>query len=190
MKTLNLIPMALSLLLGSALLTGCNGERSALHDASAAQNVTVAETSAAPAGAVPAPKNDVTGAPDGMSALQMTVYKSPTCSCCKGWSEYMREEGFAVKTVDTDDVDAVKAEHGLTDGSLKSCHTAIIGGYVVEGHVPAADVKRLLAERPDITGLSAPGMPMMSPGMSSREPKDYDVIAFDEAGNTSVWSSY
>ena len=125
-----------------------------------------------------------------MAPYQMTVYKSPTCGCCKEWSTYMGEAGFAVRNVETDDVDAVKSEHGLTDASLKSCHTAIIGGYVIEGHVPAADVNRLLAERPAIVGLSAPGMPMMSPGMASREPKDYDVIAFDEAGNTRVWSSY
>lgn len=190
MKTRSLIPMALPLLLGSAFLTGCNGDRNALRDAPASQTSAVAGTAAAPAAAAPAPDTGATNASGGMSPLQMTVYKSPTCSCCKGWSEYMSEEGFAVKTVDTDDVDAVKSEHGLTDGSLKSCHTAIIGGYVIEGHVPAADVKRLLAERPDITGLSAPGMPMMSPGMSSRVPKDYDVIAFDAAGNTTVWASY
>ena len=180
MKTSFHIFMALLLLLGSAVLAGCNDERPPVRDTSTVQTAAVVV-------AAPAPQTGVSG---GRSALQMTVYKSPTCSCCKGWSEYMGEEGFAVKTVDTDNVDAIKAKNGLTDSALKSCHTAIIGGYVVEGHVPAADVKRLLAERPDITGLSAPGMPLMSPGMSSREPKGYDVIAFDEAGNTSVWSSY
>lgn len=121
---------------------------------------------------------------------EMVVYKSPTCGCCQDWVDYIDTAGFDVTTIETDDVDSVKAENGLTDASLKSCHTALIDGYVIEGHVPVSDIERLLAEQPDIVGLSAPGMPMMSPGMGSETPKDYDVLAFDKNGRTLVYSSY
>lgn len=122
---------------------------------------------------------------------EITVYKSPTCGCCKGWVTYLQEEGFNVTAIDHDNVDDIKHQHGLTDDSLKSCHTAIVDGYIVEGHVPANDIERLLRERPtDIKGLSAPGMPMMSPGMASRIPKDYDVLSFTKTGKTAVYSQY
>lgn len=120
----------------------------------------------------------------------ITVYKSPTCGCCKGWVTYLEDEGFSVTAVDHDDVDMIKAENGLADPSLKSCHTALVDGYVIEGHVPASDIERLLSERPDVVGLTAPGMPMMSPGMNSLIPKDYDVLAFQKNGQTRVFSSY
>ena len=106
---------------------------------------------------------DTAETPIDLASLTMTVYKSPTCGCCSGWVDYMQAEGFTVKSIDTDDVDSIKSEHGLTSPELKSCHTAIVDGYVIEGHVPANDVKRLLTERPGIVGLTAPGMPMMSP---------------------------
>ena len=118
------------------------------------------------------------------------VWKSPTCGCCTGWVAYLEDEGFEVVAHDVDDVDAVKAELGLVDPRLKSCHTATVDGYVIEGHVPVSDIDRLLAERPDVIGISAPGMPMMSPGMGSVEPKDYDVISFAEDGTTEVFASH
>ena len=121
---------------------------------------------------------------------EITVYKSPTCGCCTAWVEYMEDNGFRVKSNNVDNLDAMKAELGLTDQRLRSCHTAVVDGYVVEGHVPVDDVKRLLAERPDIKGISAPGMPQFSPGMASLTPKDYDVIAFDAEGNLSLYSRY
>lgn len=120
----------------------------------------------------------------------MTVYKSPTCGCCKEWVTYIEKAGYSVNAIDHDNVDAVKASHGLTNPALKSCHTAIIDGYVIEGHVPLSDIERLLNERPDVVGLTAPGMPMMSPGMGSETPKDYDVLAFDKDGRSQVYSSY
>jgi hypothetical protein len=125
-----------------------------------------------------------------LSQLTMTVYKSPTCGCCSGWVEYMQEEGFKVNSIDTNDMDSVKTRLGLTDPRLHSCHTAVIDGYIVEGHVPADDVKRLLSEKPAILGLTAPGMPMMSPGMASRTPQGYDVLSVDEAGIPYLWSAY
>lgn len=121
---------------------------------------------------------------------EMTVYKSPSCGCCQDWVTYIEKAGYSVNAINHDDVDSVKAQHGLIDPSLKSCHTAIIDGYVIEGHVPVTDIERLLAERPDVIGLTAPGMPMMSPGMGSEIPKDYDVLAFDKEGRSHVYSSY
>lgn len=91
---------------------------------------------------------------------------------------------------DHDNLDEVKTTLGMTNPELKSCHTAVIDDYIIEGHVPLADIDRLLAERPDIAGLTAPGMPVMSPGMGSEIPKDYDVLAFDKEGNSYVFSSY
>ena len=121
---------------------------------------------------------------------EMTVYKSENCGCCKEWVAYVEKAGYSVNAIDHNDVDAIKAKHGLTNPSLKSCHTAIIDGYVIEGHVPVTDIKRLLSERPDVVGITAPGMPMMSPGMGSETPKDYDVLAFDKNGESRVYSSY
>ena len=121
---------------------------------------------------------------------RVEVWKSPTCGCCTGWVSYLEAEGFEVVSHDVDDVDAVKARLGLVDPRLKSCHTATVGGYVLEGHVPVSDIERLLAERPELVGISAPGMPMMSPGMGSTEPKDYDVVGFAADGTTSVFASH
>ena len=121
----------------------------------------------------------------------ITVYKSPTCGCCTGWVTYLEDEGFAVTAIDHDDVDSIKAEHGLHDPALKSCHTALVDGYVVEGHVPVNDILRLLREKPkDVVGITAPGMPMMSPGMGSLTPKDYSVLSFTKSGETTVYSQY
>ncbi len=120
----------------------------------------------------------------------VTVYKSPTCSCCNGWVEYMRENGFAVQTVDRENLVDIKKELGLTDGRLMSCHTAVVDGYVIEGHVPADDVRRLLSERPDVVGITAPGMPQLSPGMHSVKPENYDVLTFDSEGRIETFSSY
>lgn len=119
----------------------------------------------------------------------ITVYKSPSCGCCAGWSEYLRQNGFRVSVVDQYDLSGVRARHGIRP-ELQSCHTAVIDGYVIEGHVPADDIWRLLSERPDATGLTAPGMPMMSPGMQSIEPKGYDVLLFGPDAKTSVYSRY
>jgi len=109
------------------------------------------------------------------------VYKSASCGCCGAWVEHMRRAGFSVRATDVDDLDAVKARFGVPD-ELASCHTAIVAGYVVEGHVPAGDVRRLLAEGPRATGLAVPGMPIGSPGMeqgNTREP--YQTILFDRS---------
>ena len=96
----------------------------------------------------------------------ITVFKSPSCGCCGKWVEYMRSHGFTVATRDMEDLEAIKKMAGVPDG-LQSCHTATVGGYVVEGHVPVEAVRRLLRERPKTRGIAVPGMPAGSPGMES-----------------------
>ena len=134
--------------------------------------------------------NSVLVAAERKSRPEVVVYKSATCGCCKDWVSYLEDEGFTVESINHDNVDEIKTLHGLTDPGLKSCHTALIDGYVIEGHVPVNDIDRLLAERPDIVGLTAPGMPLMSPGMGSTTPRDYDVLAFRKDGSARVYSSY
>ncbi|MFM8567922.1 MAG: DUF411 domain-containing protein [Gemmatimonadota bacterium] len=122
----------------------------------------------------------------------LTVYKSTTCGCCRAWVDHMRSAGFTVRTVDTEDLGRVKGELGVP-GALQSCHTAVIGAFLVEGHVPAADVKRLLAQKPAVRGLAVPGMPVGSPGMEQGDPHDYDryeVMAFTAQGRTSVFARH
>ena len=121
---------------------------------------------------------------------EITVWKSPTCGCCQGWVDYLEDNGFHVTTHNVDALTEIKRNLGIIDPSLHSCHTAKIGDYLVEGHVPVADIKRLLKERPDALGITAPGMPMMSPGMHSIEPEGYDVLQFDAEQNTRLFSRY
>jgi hypothetical protein len=126
------------------------------------------------------------------TATEVVVYKSATCPCCDDWIRHMQKEGFRTRPEVRKDMDSIKASHGVTP-KLASCHTALIGGYVIEGHVPAADVKRLLKEKPaNIVGLTAPGMPMKSPGMQAEglPPKGYNVIAFKKDGSTEVYTRY
>ncbi len=125
------------------------------------------------------------------TALQkLLVAKDPSCGCCTGWVDHMRAAGFPVEVIDTPNIDQVKARLNVP-ADLSSCHTAEIGGYVVEGHVPADAVGRLLAERPNARGLSVPGMPVGSPGMEvDGAPSDtYEVVMFGPAGRT-VFASY
>ena len=118
------------------------------------------------------------------------VVKSPTCGCCNGWVAHLRRAGFQVRVTDTADVTPTARRLGVPD-DLRSCHTASVGGYAIEGHVPAADIIRLLRQRPAAAGLAVPGMPRGSPGMEGggrREP--YRVILFTRAGRRSVFASH
>ena len=121
------------------------------------------------------------------------VLKSASCGCCIAWGEHMREQGFAVseKNVSLVELNTAKNEAGLRE-EHKSCHTAYVDGYVVEGHVPAEDVRRLLTERPDAIGLAVPGMPFGSPGMGEPGPdaEPYDVLLVRRDGSTEVYSSH
>ena len=121
--------------------------------------------------------------------LEITVNKSPTCGCCKLWIAHLEEAGFVVNPLDSDDMTAIKQRYGVPE-NVRSCHTAVIDGYVIEGHVPADDIKRLLAEKPDATGLAVPGMPLGSPGMEvPGRVDDYKVLLFNGAGY-SVYQDY
>jgi hypothetical protein len=122
--------------------------------------------------------------------VQLEVFKSPSCGCCGAWVEHMKAAGFAVKIVEVDDTAEARRRAGLPE-KFGSCHTGIVGGYVVEGHVPAADVRRLLARRPAAIGLAVPGMPVGSPGMEHGGRRDpHDVLLVDKSGRASVFSHY
>lgn len=119
---------------------------------------------------------------------KITVWKSPSCGCCSQWVTYMREQGFAVTVHDLSDVNPVKLQHRIPE-SLWSCHTAVVDGYVIEGHVPAPDIERLLREHPKVAGLSVPGMVTGSPGMEGGRAQAYDVVSFGE-GKTQVFAHH
>lgn len=119
----------------------------------------------------------------------VTVWKSQWCGCCGNWVAHMQDAGFNVTVKNTEELDTVKKLAGIPD-KLQSCHTASVGGYKIEGHVPAADIKRLLAARPPVIGLAVPGMPSGSPGMENGERDPYDVLAFTRDGTTKVFSSH
>lgn len=124
-------------------------------------------------------------------APTIQVYKAPTCSCCGRWVEHLEAEGFDVETIEVNsgELVAVKQARGV-DTDLMSCHTAVVGDYVVEGHVPASDIARLLEERPEIAGLAVPGMPTGSPGMEGADREPYEVLTFGGEGERRVWASH
>ncbi|MBK9978146.1 MAG: DUF411 domain-containing protein [Gemmatimonadetes bacterium] len=131
-------------------------------------------------------------APSGAKTV-IQVYKSPTCGCCTSWVEHIRDSGFQAEVIDVTDVALQQRKSKLGVGPrLASCHTAIVNGYVVEGHVPAADIKRMLSEKPAIIGIAAPGMPVGSPGMEvpGGRKDTYDVVAFSKGGATRVFASH
>jgi hypothetical protein len=143
-----------------------------------------AATQPAPAGFAAAPQGADVNLP------LVVVYKSPTCGCCEKWIGHMQGAGFAVEVHNLDDLGAIRDEVGVPVGQ-GSCHTAKVGDYFVEGHVPADDVKRLLAEKPDARGLAVPGMPQGSPGMEQgNTPQPYDVLLVAKDGSTSVYAHH
>ncbi len=123
-------------------------------------------------------------------AARLTVYKSPSCGCCGAWVEHLKASGFAPTVKNMDDVGPVATKLGVPT-ELRSCHTATIGGYFIEGHVPAADIRRLLRERPRARGLSVPGMPMGSPGMEQGNRKQpYNTMIIDQRGTARVFARH
>jgi len=117
----------------------------------------------------------------------ITVYKSPSCGCCGKWIDYLRANGFQVKVEDLDDLSEIKAASGVPR-QLQTCHTAVVEGYVVEGHVPADALRSLLHDRPKVAGIAVPGMPTGAPGMEGSPAQHYDVIAWDKSGKTTVYA--
>lgn len=131
-----------------------------------------------------------TGAEAASEALEITVYRNPSCSCCGGWMDHLTAQGFQPRNVLTPDMNALKEQYRVPN-DFASCHTAVINGYVIEGHVPADDIKRLIAEQLDVAGIAVPGMPIGTPGMESgnvREP--FTVFSFDEQGNAQAFNQY
>lgn len=186
-QTLAILPAALLIAACSRQNAPGNGaawgaERAAAAAPAAAPTTVAAAATPALASAQAAP---VPGADT------ITVYKDPNCGCCGKWVDNMRANGFTVVTIDQPDMAPIKQRYGVAN-DVASCHTARVGGYVVEGHVPASDIRRLLAERPKITGIAAPGMPMGAPGMEMPGMKadTYDVVAFDSAGARSLFAEH
>lgn len=142
-----------------------------------------AGTTLAAASSAPAPRGDATALPS------ITVHRDAYCGCCHAWVEHLRAEGFQVEDRVEEDMSPVKQRLGIMPEHA-SCHTAEIAGYVVEGHVPAADIRRLLRERPDIRGLTLPGMPLGSPGMEveGMAPEPYTVLAIGRDGQAAAYA--
>ncbi len=130
-------------------------------------------------------------APGGRSSTQLAVYKTPVCACCTAWVDHMRAAGFEARVSELPSLRSLRSTQGVPE-ALASCHTALIGGYVLEGHVPAEDVRKLLAERPKAVGLAVPAMPLGSPGMEMphgrREP--FDTLLILEGGGTRVFARH
>jgi hypothetical protein len=125
----------------------------------------------------------------GDASSVITVYKSPSCGCCGAWVDYLRANGFEVKTVDLDDLSEIKTMSGVPR-PIQTCHTAVVGGYVIEGHVPVDAIAKMLKEQPNIAGIGVAGMPIGSPGMEvpGTPAQHYDVLSWDKAGKTSVYA--
>lgn len=167
-------PSSALVLLALAACGGADAPRGDVAVAAAA-----APEAAAPAAAVSA----------SASALPtLMVYKTEGCGCCNGWIEHLRAEGFEVDARNVTDLMSVKRDAGVPAAN-SSCHTALVDGYVVEGHVPADVIKRLLAERPGVVGIAVPGMPVGSPGMEGPGAKPYQVLTFDREGRNTVYTT-
>jgi hypothetical protein len=165
----------------AAALGGLAAAAGALRPAALAAAVGRVARGAVPPGAAPAP-------------LALTVYKDPNCGCCEQWVTHMAAAGFRPAVNDVRDLAAVKRRLGVP-AALESCHTAVVAGAVIEGHVPAADVRRFLRERPRVgrvaaRGLAVPGMPAGSPGMEGPPPERYEVLAFAPGGATARFAAH
>jgi hypothetical protein len=164
------IAAALTALLISTTSTGCRNAEPAT-DGGSRTTAASAEEAAAPVQELPT----------------VLVYKSPTCGCCNGWIEHLEAAGFTVEARDSRELMTVKRDAGVPV-ELSSCHTALVGGYVVEGHVPAEHLKSLLADEPEVAGIAVPGMPIGSPGMEGPDPEPYEVYSFTHDGGTAVYA--
>jgi hypothetical protein len=119
----------------------------------------------------------------------ITVYKDPGCGCCKNWIAHLIKHGYRVDAKDSPNMTEIKHTLGVPTG-LTACHTAMVNGYLIEGHVPATDIDRLLAQKPKIAGLAVPGMPAGSPGMEGASAQRYQVLTFDKSGKTAVFAKH
>ena len=177
-----------ALLSAALLLVSCTSTRA---DTDAERTASAGATTSVGAEPAPAPTVAVAESRAEPDAPVITVYKSPSCGCCKNWVDHVKAAGFTVEVHDLDNLSDIKADAGVP-ANARSCHTAIVGGYALEGHVPAATIQRLLKEKPAIAGLAVPGMPVGSPGMEvPGQPADkYDIVAFKADGSTSVYETH
>ena len=179
---------ALALLSGTGLLTACQGKE-AVSAVAGSGSRTDPHAGHSTAASSPSPT------PAGMSTVTfIEVWKTPTCGCCKMWVEHLEKAGFTVKANDVPQTAPIRTKLGIPD-DMGSCHTALIAGFAIEGHVPASEIKRLLAEptslRQQVIGLSVPGMPIGSPGMEMGTKRDkYDVMLVLKSGASRVYQSY
>jgi hypothetical protein len=128
--------------------------------------------------------------PNYSGTREMTVYRSPSCGCCGGWIEQAKKHGFKIEDIKTQEMEALKQKYNVPP-ELASCHTTVIDGYVMEGHIPADDIKRFLTQKPDVAGLAVPGMIIGTPGMEAKDIKQpFQVLAFNEKGETEVFKEY
>jgi hypothetical protein len=129
--------------------------------------------------------------PNRLAPTPITVYKSSTCGCCTKWVDHVRANGFAPVVHDEEEMEALKTKLKIPEG-VRSCHTAQVDGYLIEGHVPASDIRRLLADRPKTAGLAVPEMPPLTPGMAPDgvEPKDFEVVSFQTDGSTRIFARH
>jgi len=181
-----------------AICAACQGE-----SADAAKQSVNADA-ARPAGGSVVAANDPTAAIDNSAGVNgvttgsqsggavgapvsIKVYKDANCGCCAKWVDHLAANGFKVEAMDVPDLSLIKQKYGVKD-ELQSCHTAVVNGYVVEGHVPADVIRKMLKDKPAVVGLAVPGMPMGSPGMEGPTRERYDVLTFDRAGRTTVYA--
>lgn len=164
------------LILSVAGAVACSKE--AAPPAASAVVATPVETSAASTATLASSNGDL---------IPIKVYKDPNCGCCKEWVKHLEANGFKVETMDMPDLSLLKQKYGVTP-ELEACHTGVVGGYVVEGHVPADVIKQMLKDKPAIAGLAVPGMPQGSPGMEAATKERYNVLTFDRAGRTTVYA--
>ena len=161
---------------GMSALSGCEKDAPPANRATG----TAASASASPAPATASLASNT-------ALVPIKVYKDPNCGCCKEWVKHLEANGFKVETMDMPDLSLLKQKYGVKP-EMQACHTAIVGGYVVEGHVPADVIMKMLKEKPAIAGLAVPGMPQGSPGMEGATKERYNVLTFDRAGRTTVYA--
>lgn len=126
---------------------------------------------------------------ENLGKIEIVMHKNEACECCTRWADYLEKQGYRVSVQVTDDMAIIKESNNVPS-NMVSCHTAIVDGYVVEGHVPVEDINRLIKERPDAVGIAAPGMPANSPGMDIPTDETYEVFLFDITGNSEAYANH
>ena len=177
-----LIPVATLSLIGAFYLTSARGDSEALNNSS------IVTDSSEKVSYVSVWDRETE--PSYSGTLDMTVYRSPTCGCCGVWVEHAQKHGFKIKDIKTEEIETIKQKYNIPP-ELASCHTTIIDGYVMEGHIPADDIKRFLQQEPKLAGLAVPGMPIGTPGMEARDIKQpFQILAFNDQGEVEVFKEY